>query len=100
MANTYSKEYDELPNLELLDLNDTILFVSTTTIGGSVMLLADYGKKYVDELSFDREKQRIDRSQQLSVRRNVSQSYKCPNCEHRCQPKFAMKHFKVCPNKN
>ena len=100
MANTHSEELQETPNLDLFDYGDTILFVSNKLISGSEMLLANYGASYGADLLRERTTQRMkaieDFETERSKRHNISHSFKCKYCEHRCQPKYALKHFKIC----
>ena len=94
MVNTNCKELQETANLKICDLNSDIFFVSTKHIGGSEVLLAEYGGAYEDELEREREVARAKKLLEEKARKNISHSYKCPKCDHRCQPRHAMKHFK------
>ena len=99
MANAPCEELNEACNLKLFDLDGTIVFQSCREIRGRDLLLVDYGESYCNDLVIEREKARSKKAEDMVSRPNISFSHKCPRCGHTCQPKFAMKHFKICNKK-
>ena len=96
MVNTHCEEKNECHNLSLLTEEDIVIFEATRPIKGGEMLVVDYGSDYNKELLEERKAAIQRRRDDLSARRNITHSFKCPKCGQSCHMRFRLRHYNTC----